>query len=453
MKKLVKLVAIFFTSALFAQAGHVMQGVGSVNMSMGGAATAQPIDIDGALQWNPAAISVFNKKILSFDLGLFFSSPELSSSLPANMMGPGSPAISGTTKDNRGVSPMPALAMVWGKEGSKATFGLSAFGISGFGVTFPEETNVPILSTGAQNANWDPTSSNPINFPQNLGGFGLLKSDYMLLQVAGTFAYEITKNLSIGLQPAFNYSTLQLSPNPIASPNPQKGYPTSNKATATGFSGQVGLFYHSDGGIKIGASYKTAVKFGDFNFKNTYIDGTVAPDASFRMDYPAIASIGFGYSNENFDYAVDFRQVDYEHTAGFEAKGWTQTGSVQGFGWKNVNILSAGIQYKGIAKLPLRIGYTYSSNPISSELAFFSSPATAVVKNALQFGFGYHFNDNFTLNGVYHHGMSNGKTEGPLLNPMMASASNPYGAIPNSSVSYTMNTDLLMVGISYTFSK
>ena len=34
---------------------------------------------------------------------------------------------------------MPALAMVWGKEGSKHTFGVSAFGISGFGVTFPEK--------------------------------------------------------------------------------------------------------------------------------------------------------------------------------------------------------------------------------------------------------------------------------------------------------------------------
>ena len=32
--------------------------------------------------------------------------------------------------------------------------------------------------------------------------------------------------------------------------------------------------------------------------------------------------------------------------------GWTPTASVAGFGWKNISILSAGFQYKGINKLP-----------------------------------------------------------------------------------------------------
>jgi long-chain fatty acid transport protein len=42
---------------------------------------------------------------------------------------------------------MPAIAMVWGKENSKHTFGLSVCGISGFGVTFPEEPNNQMSST------------------------------------------------------------------------------------------------------------------------------------------------------------------------------------------------------------------------------------------------------------------------------------------------------------------
>jgi long-chain fatty acid transport protein len=164
-----------------------MQGVGSVNMSMGGASTAQPLDISGALQWNPATISTFDSKIINFDIGAFFSSPELSSSLPAGAMWTGSPAVSGVTKDERGVSPMPALAMVWGKEGSKHTFGASAFGISGFGVTFPEETNTPLSATFDSTAN-----SNPINYPQTMSGFGNLESDYMLLQIGLAWAYQVT---------------------------------------------------------------------------------------------------------------------------------------------------------------------------------------------------------------------------------------------------------------------
>lgn len=156
-----------FSTLVFSQAGHIMQGVGSINMSMGGASIRQPLDISGALQWNPAAISTFNDKIIKFDIGLFYSSPELYSTVP-EFDGSGIPTgnfFSGNTKDDRAVSPMPVLAMVWGHEDSKHTFGVSAFGISGFGVTFPE------------------SMTNPINMPQSMGGFGRIESDYMILQI------------------------------------------------------------------------------------------------------------------------------------------------------------------------------------------------------------------------------------------------------------------------------
>ena len=86
-------------------------------------------------------------------------------------------------------------------------------------------------------------------------------------------------------------------------------------------------------------------------------------------------------------------------------------------------------------------------------MAFFSIPATAVIENAFQFGFSHPFNDNFTINGVYHHGASGDKPEGQMLNPMMASAANPYGAVPGTKVGYEMSTDMVMLGLTYTFSK
>jgi long-chain fatty acid transport protein len=456
-----KLFVLLFSTALFSQAGHIMQGVGSVNMSMGGASTAQPIDISGALHWNPASISTFDDKIIRFDIGAFFSSPELSSSLPAGMLGSGAPAVSGTTEDARGVSPMPALAMVWGKEGSKHTFGASAFGISGFGVTFPEEANNPL------SASFNPTeNSNPINYPQMANGFGRIESDYMLLQVSGTWAYEITSNFSLGIQPNINYASLELAPNPLASPDfpPEmggtgKGYPTSDKASAIGYGAQFGLFYDSGNGIKLGASYKTAQTFDTFKFSNTYIDGTAAPDVNFQMDYPAIMSLGLGYSAGQIDLALDFRRVMYEDTKGFEASGWAfgengfPTGAVKGFGWKNMSIISAGFQYKGINKLPLRFGYTYSSNPIDEDLAFFSTPATAIIKHAYQFGLSYEINDTWRLDSVYHYGTSGDATAGQILNPGQITPSNPLGAMPGTSVSYEMTTSMIMVGLNYTFNK
>jgi len=448
MRKLLRIAFVLFTTATFAQAGHIMQGVGAVNMSMGGAATAMPLDISGAMQWNPATLSAFSGKILDFNIGAFASSPELSSSLPAGMLGPGAPAVSGITEDDRGISPMPAIGFVWGKEDSKSTFGVSAFGISGFGVTFPEEANNPMSPSFNPMEN-----SNPINYPQQAMGFGHIESDYMLLQVSLSWSYEIAKGFSVGIQPNINYASLELAPNPLASPNPTLGYPVSDKATTIGFGGQVGLFYASEGGINIGASYKTAQSFSEFEFSNTFLDGSAAPDVDFQMDYPAILSFGLGYSTDAIDITVDYRNVDYSSTEGFEAKGWTNTASIQGFGWKDVNIVSAGLQLKVVNKLPIRFGYTYSSNPIDSDVAFFSIPATAVIKNAFQFGLGYDFSDKFKLNGVYHYGTSGDATTGNMLNPMMASPSNPYGAIPGTSVGYKMDTSMIMLGITYDFAK
>ena len=429
MKKIFLVLGLgFLPIILLAQAGHLMQGIGAYNMSMGGAATAQPLDINGALHWNPAGISVFDQKIFSANAGLFFSSPQVSSVVPTSD-GP----FSGVTKDDRGVSVMPALAMVWGKKNSQHTFGVSAFGISGFGVTFPESMN------------------NPINMPQSYGGFGRIQSDYQLLQVGFTYAYKLSDQFSVGLAPTFNYATLKLAPNPLASPDQSKGYPVSNKSSAVGLGGQVGIFYNSGMGLKLGASYKTRQYFNDFDFTDKYLDGSQAPNVKFKMNFPAILSAGVGYSQKDFDIAVDYRFVDYQNTEGFKAKGWTNTASVAGFGWKNISIISAGLQYKGINKFPLRVGYTYSSNPIRSELAMFSVPATAITKNAFQFGFGIEFSKKITLNAVYHHGSSDGTVSGPMLSPMMVSSSNIYGIIPDSKVSYKMTTDMMMLGVNYSF--
>jgi long-chain fatty acid transport protein len=143
--------------------------------------------------------------------------------------------------------------------------------------------------------------------------------------------------------------------------------------------------------------------------------------------------------------------VDYENTDGFSETGWSPTSSVQGFGWENISVVSAGVQYRGVDRFPLRLGYTYSSNPLSEDVAFFNVPATAIIKNAIQLGFSFIANDNLSLDAVYHHGTIGGATEGQLLCPFAIAPGNPLGALQGTSVSYEMTTDMIMVGFSYNF--
>ena len=246
------------------------------------ASTGQVIDISGALQWNPAGITEFNGTNLSVNAGLFMSNPKLSSSYGT---------MSGTTDDQKANSVMPAAAITFGKS-DKHKFGVSVFGVSGFGVEYPE------------------TMSNPILAPQQYGGFGNMESNYMLMQVGFTYAYKINKNLSVGIQPSFNYSALKIHPNPTSGPSMTLGYPNSDNASATGFGAQLGVYYKSDSGFKLGASYKTPISFGVFTFKNKYLDGSAAPDNKFTMNFPAIVSVGTGYSNKMIEFALDYRFVD-----------------------------------------------------------------------------------------------------------------------------------------------
>jgi long-chain fatty acid transport protein len=424
----------FCAFTAFAQTGHLMQGIGAFNMSMGGASTGQALDINGALQWNSAAISKFDKTVITVDVGLMFSSPTLYSTVTTQ-----DGSTSGSTDSELGPAPLPSLAVVFGRKESKHTFGISMFGVSGFGVDFPE------------------SSTNPINFPQNQGGFGHVKSGYMLMQIGVTYSYALTDKLSIGIEPIFNYESLKVWPNPLAKPSLLKGYPNSDNTSAIGFGGQVGLYYGGDKGFKAGVSYKTEQFFGEYTFKNTYLDGTEAPDNSFKMNFPAIFSAGVGLSNDLFDIAVDYRRVFYSSTEGFEAKGWTigengyPNGSVAGFGWQDIDIISAGVQLKLIDFLPVRVGYTYSGNPIDPDLVMHSVSATAVIKHAIQAGIGINIGDKVAINATFHHGMSSGKTSGPMLNPMMISEDNPYGAMPGSEVAYDMKTDLIILGASFSF--
>ncbi len=415
----------------YSQAGHIMQGVGSVNMSMGGAATGQPIDISGTLHWNPAGLVAFDQNQARLDLGLFFSSPELRSTVP-EVDGSGQPTgnvVSGLTEDDRGISPLPSLAYVISSETSKHHWGFSAFAISGFGVTFPE------------------SASNPINMPQSMGGFGRVESSYRLMQFGAAWAYELTDQFSIGIQPTFNYSDLELWPNPTANPT-AAGYPQTDRATAYGFGGQIGIFFDSGTGFKAGTSYKTVQSFGAFEFDNTYLDGSEST-SEFSMDYPAIWSVGLGYSLGYVDLALDYRLVNYEGTEGFEASGWTPNATVAGFGWDNVNIISAGLQYKRFSGVPIRLGYTYSSNPISSEMAFFNIPATAIIKNAFQVGIGIEAGEHFQIDSTFHYGFSGDATSGPVYSPMLIGNNPPYGAVPGSEVSYEMTTSMIMIGAQY----
>jgi long-chain fatty acid transport protein len=105
------------------------------------------------------------------------------------------------------------------------------------------------------------------------------------------------------------------------------------------------------------------------------------------------------------------------------------------------------VQFRGIDRVPLRFGYTYSSNPIEADGVFFSAPAPAIIENAVQFGLSFEATPQFSIHAGIHKGLDS-DVSGEVLNPMLISASNPLGKVPGSSVTSRMNTTLALLSIS-----
>ena len=99
---------------LSAQVGHVLESVGPINQSMGGAGTALPLDSMTALQWNAAAISGLEHSEIGFAFSGLIPETYLSSSVAANSFGPSVPAftMAGQSKSDIDPSPMPSFGFV-----------------------------------------------------------------------------------------------------------------------------------------------------------------------------------------------------------------------------------------------------------------------------------------------------------------------------------------------------
>ena len=277
-------------SFLWAQTGNLMQGAGAVNISMGGASTGQALDATGALLWNPASASAFDKKTVAFDMGILSQSPSLYYNSSGSSWGGGS-GVDKVTKDDKGITIVPSLSMIFGNKSGKHTWGISIINAANFGVLFPEN------------------KQNPINYPPYYGGYGKLESHYFLLQVGVTYAYKVSDRFSIGIKPVFGMASLKMQPNPFAKPSFSAGYPNSKNAFAFGIGLQAGLYYTAKTGFKVGISYQTTQYFSDFQFKNTYHSGIDAPNNKFKLNLPVILSAGVGYSAKSLYIEIYNRRI------------------------------------------------------------------------------------------------------------------------------------------------
>lgn len=359
------------SSSVFAQ-GVYLSGVGAINRSMGGAATAAPLDAIGAINWNPATISGLRCNEVSFSAEIMLIDEELT-------------AGGVTARDETGVVPIPAIGWVHHVEGTDNTIGLGLYSFAGFAQNLPSVVGHPIL---------DPAS--PVS---------PLYSDAQFFQIVPTFSRAITDRLSIGFAPMINLARVEINPilfGPFAPPpfgaGPAPGYGTR---WTWGIGAQAGLYYMHSDTTQYGFSIKSPQWFEEFR---TLTKGPAGPTAvpqvnKIQLDLPMIISAGMSYTGfTDWTLAMDLRYFDYKNTDGF--------GKPDFFGnelnWNNVFVLALGAQKKVNDRLYVRGGYTYNTSPINSGTVGVNFATPLIQQHVIGLGASYRFADNVDLTMSYN---------------------------------------------------
>lgn len=420
-------------SSANAQFGTTLNGVGPVSRSMGGATTAAPLDTLGAFQWNPATITALPNST-DFGLELLFPHSTLQSSVAANSLAPGFPAanVSGSTNSESGVFPLPEFGVVFTPEDSPVSYGLGILSVGGFGVNYPGSTTNPILTPPLPNGM----------------GVGPVFTQYQLMQVIPTLAFQVNDQVSFGFSPIIDLASLSVDPGILAAPDNAGGsgfptYPPMNHgAFQWGAGFQAGLFYVTDHSWQFGASYKSTQWFRDFNYHSS--DQVGAPrSVQFGLDAPMTISLGAAYTGiDRLLISLDTRFLDYSNTRGYSASGFAPNGAIAGLGWKDIFAVSTGMQYRMTDAASARIGYSFNTNPISDSQTFYNVGSPLVIQHGAYLGTSYNITERFKVSLAYTH-LFNNSISGPLQSAA--------GPIPGTSISSSSSADSIIVGASFTF--
>jgi len=414
--------------------GIALTGVGPINRTIGGAAVATPLDAAGAIHWNPAAISGLPTSDITVGFELLLPTEELSSSLPANSVGPGVPPVplAGSTRGEPGVTPIPNVGFVVCDDDSPWAMGFGILSVAGFNVNYPASTTNPIL-----------TPQPPLGL-----GVGRLDARAELLQIVPTIAARLTPEWSIGFAPTVTLARIASTPGLLSPPDDASGDGiatfSSNSGTRYHWGGgfQAGVYYDPAGPWRFGASFKSPQWIEDFRFHaNDELGRPTNPTIDF--DYPLIVVFGTSFTGiQDTIFALDVRYFDYAATDGFKQRGFEPTGEASGLGWRSIWSFHLGVQRKLNERIDARLGYSFNENPISDANSAFNIVSPLITEHIIYVGGSLWMGENWSFDLSYYHAFENSVT-GPI--------ETAAGVIPGSTVSSTVSADALTLGIRVLF--
>lgn len=418
-RKFIYLLAVMlvlgFSGTALATNGYQLIGIGQIQMSMGGAVTAAPLDSMTAIT-NPAGMSRVGSRA-DFSMEAFMPTRSLDFTGLGGGMAGGESTEGGS--DLYGIPSFGWTAPAFGRD--DLYFGGGMFATSGMGVDY-DQIN---MMTGPA-----------LDFMFGAPG-GTYKdvtfSGYSVIQfwkIAPTVAWDVNSKLSVGGALNIDYQSLtfvQKFDNVPLTPagsamfggadyvdiNFDLGRPTSQM----GYGFTLGTLYDVTDKITVGASYTSKQEFSDAEFRLGQDDvlnygGATGMPGTYNMDldYPQQVALGISYKpTEKLLVSADVKWINWSDThdkisftgpAGSFGGGTTNSIDLE-FGWDDQYVYAIGGQYAVNEKVNLRAGFNYAESPIDEADVFNNMIFPAIVERHITFGGDYKFDDHWTLAVAY----------------------------------------------------
>jgi long-chain fatty acid transport protein len=408
---MIALAGALFARAAYSTNGYMSHGYGVASKGMAGAGMALPQDALSVFS-NPAGLTRLDKR-LDAELELF--SPDR------------------WYKANADFGPPPSPSVPPGKYKSDNDL----FLIPGFGVNLPlDQGNVlgiALAGQGGMNTEYDTATfanfAAPPGTPQNpTGEFTATEPtgvDLAQLALGITYASELPSferlgitRQSIGITPIAavqRFKARGLQPFRALSVSPDS---VTNNGYDYSYGGGVRVGWlasllHDQ--LNIGVSYQSKLWMSDFDkYKGLFASGG-------DFDMPATVNAGLAFLlTPKLTVVADFRRIFYGDIKALSnpndvpfdqivANPDTRLGGSEGlgFGWRDIDVYSIGMQYQPNETWILRAGYSDGDVPWENVNTLFNILAPATIEKHASLGGSYRLDRKNSINFAYTHAFTN----------------------------------------------
>jgi long-chain fatty acid transport protein len=358
---LLLVVGVISISATRASAteGYFANGYGTNYKAMGGAGVALHLGAQ-APATNPAAMAFLGQR---YDLGFEVFNPNRQFSVTGSPSGyPGTFGLApGTVASGSKYFPMPSAAANW-KVGESSTFGVSVYGNGGMNT----------------------------NYAAAVFGVNPTGVDLAQMFLAPTFAHKLGSRHAIGLSAILAYQRFEAKGlQGFGAFSSDPGSLTNHDhANSYGAGVRVGYLGELTDWLSVGASYQSRINMSNFG----QYSGLFAEKGGF--DIPQTFTGGIAVSPvEKLTIAFDVQWINYEsiNSVGNDflpnlAMSPLGTDAGAGFGWHDMTVYKAGVQYEAGKNWVLRAGYAYGRQPIRANEVLINILAPGVMEHHVTAG-------------------------------------------------------------------